>query len=94
MDVIEAIHGRRSVRSYDPKPVERDLIENLILDAAQAPHHFAVRFPGLSMLFKASSASQRMVCVQWTTREIIIPTDLVGIGLKDLTSKSFGMRQY
>jgi hypothetical protein len=88
MDVIEAIHGHRSVRSYDPKPVERDLIENLILDA------FAVRFLGLSMLFKASSASQRMVCVQWTTREIIIPTDLVGIGLKDLTSKSFGMRQY
>jgi nitroreductase len=40
MDVIEAIHGRRSVRSYAPKPVERDLIENLILDAAQAPPPF------------------------------------------------------
>jgi nitroreductase len=37
MDVIEAIHGRRSVRSYEPKPVERDLIESLIADAAQAP---------------------------------------------------------
>jgi nitroreductase len=37
MDVLEAIHGRRSVRSYDPKPVERDLIESVILDAAQAP---------------------------------------------------------
>ena len=37
MDVIEAIHKRRSVRSYDPKPVGRDLIESLILDAAQAP---------------------------------------------------------
>lgn len=32
MDVIEAIHGRRSVRSYEPKPVERDLIESLIVD--------------------------------------------------------------
>ena len=37
MDVLEAIHGRRSVRSYDPKPVEHDLIESVILDAAQAP---------------------------------------------------------
>lgn len=37
MDVIEAIHGRRSVRSYGPKPVERSLIESVILDAAQAP---------------------------------------------------------
>ena len=37
MDVIEAIHGRRSVRSYDPKPVPRELIESVILDAAQAP---------------------------------------------------------
>lgn len=37
MDVIDAIHGRRSVRSYDPKPVPRELIESVILDAAQAP---------------------------------------------------------
>ena len=37
MDVIEAIHGRRSVRSYQPKPVPRELIESVILDAAQAP---------------------------------------------------------
>jgi nitroreductase len=40
MDVIEAIHGRRSVRSYDPRPVERDLIESVIEDAAQAPPPF------------------------------------------------------
>jgi nitroreductase len=40
MDVIEAIQGRRSVRSYDPRPVERDLIESIILDAAQAPPPF------------------------------------------------------
>lgn len=37
MDVIEAIHGRRSVRAYQPKPVPRELIESVILDAAQAP---------------------------------------------------------
>jgi len=37
MDVIDAIHGRRSVRSYEPEPVPRELIESVILDAAQAP---------------------------------------------------------
>jgi nitroreductase len=45
MDVLEAIHGRRSVRSYDPKPVEHDLIESVILDAAQAPPPFRGQNP-------------------------------------------------
>jgi nitroreductase len=37
MEVVEAIYGRRSIRSYAQRPVERDLIEAIILDAAQAP---------------------------------------------------------
>jgi nitroreductase len=37
MDTVEAIHGRRSVRSYQDRPVERELIEALVWDAAQAP---------------------------------------------------------
>ncbi|MGI9492426.1 MAG: nitroreductase family protein, partial [Geminicoccaceae bacterium] len=37
MDVVEAIHGRRSIRSYATTPVERDTVESIILDAAQAP---------------------------------------------------------
>ena len=45
MDVIEAIHGRRSVRSYDPKPVPRDVLESIILDAAQAPPPFQGQNP-------------------------------------------------
>ena len=45
MDVIAAIHGRRSVRSYDARPVPRDLIESLILDAAQAPPPFRGQVP-------------------------------------------------
>jgi nitroreductase len=45
MDVIEAIYKRRSVRSYEPKPVERDLVESLILDAAQAPPPFRGHSP-------------------------------------------------
>jgi nitroreductase len=45
MDVIKAIHGRRSVRFYDPRPVDRDLIESVILDAAQAPPPFRGQTP-------------------------------------------------
>jgi nitroreductase len=37
MDVIEAIHTRRSVRAYSTEPVERAILEALIWDAAQAP---------------------------------------------------------
>jgi nitroreductase len=37
MDVIAAIHGRRSVRSYQPTSVPRELIEAIVADAAQAP---------------------------------------------------------
>ena len=45
MDVIAAIHGRRSVRSYEPRPVPRDLIESMILDAAQSPPPFRGQMP-------------------------------------------------
>ena len=37
MDVIDAIHGRRSIRAYRAEPVERTLIEDLIWAAVQAP---------------------------------------------------------
>ncbi|HEX7760147.1 MAG TPA: nitroreductase family protein [Caulobacteraceae bacterium] len=37
MDAIEAIHGRRSIRAYEAKPVERSLIEAVVWDAVQAP---------------------------------------------------------
>jgi nitroreductase len=45
VDVIEAIHGRRSIRSFEPTPVERPLIEALVWDAAQAPPPFAGQIP-------------------------------------------------
>jgi nitroreductase len=45
MDVIAAIHGRRSVRSYDRRPVPRDLIESVIWDAAQTPPPFRGQVP-------------------------------------------------
>ena len=37
MDVIEAIHGRRSIRAYRPSPIERALLEDVLWAAAQAP---------------------------------------------------------
>jgi nitroreductase len=37
MNVIEAMHTRRSIRSYTHQPVARELIEQVIWDAAQAP---------------------------------------------------------
>ena len=45
MDVIEAIQTRRSIRVFTPKQVERDLIESVILDAAQAPPPFSGELP-------------------------------------------------
>lgn len=37
MDVSEAIFARRSVRSFKPRPVARDMIETLIAAAIEAP---------------------------------------------------------
>jgi nitroreductase len=37
MDTIAAIHGRRSIRDYLPRPVPRPLIAAILHDAAQAP---------------------------------------------------------
>ena len=37
MDVLEAIHTRRSIRAYLPRPVDPALVEQIINDAAQAP---------------------------------------------------------
>lgn len=37
MDAIEAIRGRRSVRDYLPRPVGRQLIEEIVKDATTAP---------------------------------------------------------
>jgi nitroreductase len=88
MDVIEAIHGRRSVRSYKSKPVERALIECLILDAAQAPPPFHGQIPWVFNVIEGIE----MVHARWNMPEIIVRKGLVGAGSIDLTSRSFGER--
>ncbi|MBV8400218.1 MAG: nitroreductase family protein [Acetobacteraceae bacterium] len=45
MDVIDAIHSRRSIRTYSARPVDRELIEEVIWDAAQAPTPFSGQLP-------------------------------------------------
>jgi len=45
MDVIDAIHSRRSIRSYQSNLVDRDLIDSVIWDAAQAPPPFSGQVP-------------------------------------------------
>lgn len=45
MDLFEAIRSRRSIRAYTAEPVDRDLIGDLIRDAAQAPPPFAGQVP-------------------------------------------------
>jgi nitroreductase len=37
MDTVTAIHTRRSIRDYDKRTVARDLISDILWDAAQAP---------------------------------------------------------
>jgi nitroreductase len=37
MDAIDAIHGRRSIRNYTPRPVDPKVIEAIVWDAVQAP---------------------------------------------------------
>lgn len=43
MDVLEAIHTRRSVSKVKPDPVPRAVIEQLLAAAVQAPNHYNVR---------------------------------------------------
>ena len=37
MHTVDAIHSRRSIRAYQPRPVDRHIIEEIVWDAAQAP---------------------------------------------------------
>ena len=37
MDALEAMHSRRSIRAYAPRPVPHDLLEEILWAAVQAP---------------------------------------------------------
>jgi nitroreductase len=67
MDVLEAIHNRHSQGKVKPDPVPRDLIEQVVDAAVQAPNHYKVRpwrfvvltGEGLNKLGDVMAASQR-----------------------------------
>ena len=56
MNTVEAIRTRRSIRSYSPRPVERELIEEVIWDAAQAPPPFSGQLPWTFNVIQGSRA--------------------------------------
>ena len=92
MDVIEAIHGRRSVRSYDPRPVGRELIESVILDAAQAPPPFR----GQPLAFNVIEGVPRIATYgarAMDTPGITVRPELVGTGSTGPASRFSGMRR-
>lgn len=43
MELIEAIHGRLTIKKVKPDPLPRDVIEKLLSAGAQAPNHHNVR---------------------------------------------------
>ena len=60
MDVIEAIHSRRSIRAYTEETVEKDLIEALIWDAAQAPPPFSGQVPWTFNVIRGAARIARL----------------------------------
>jgi nitroreductase len=54
MNVIEAIHGRRSIRAYTARAVDEDIIESIIWDAAQAPPPFRGEVPWVFNVVKGA----------------------------------------
>jgi nitroreductase len=59
MDAIEAIHSRRSIRDYTAQPIDRDLVEALIWDAAQAPPPFAGQVPWTFNVIRGAAQIER-----------------------------------
>lgn len=50
MDLKEAIYTRRSVRAYEPRPVDRNLIRQLIDAAIQAPCAMGIQSWGFAVI--------------------------------------------
>jgi nitroreductase len=85
MDVVEAIYGRRSIRSYAQRPVERDLIEAIILDAAQAPPptRTATQSKGTGFLFLRRKVASGVV--PWTFNVILGIERIAALGMMAMT---------
>jgi hypothetical protein len=93
MDVINAIHSRRSIRSYHSKSVDRYLIESVIWDAAQAPPPFSGQVPWTFNVIEGLSASQPLAHEPWTTPAQRGRIRQAEFGLTGPGSRFSGMRQ-
>ena len=90
MDVIEAIHTRRSIRSYAPRPVERRLIEEVVWDAAQAPPPFSGQMPWTFNVVEGIQRFPRAAMKHCRMPGTITTMSQDGSGRTDLTLKSSG----
>ena len=93
MDVIDAIHSRRSIRSYQSNPVDRDLIESVIWDAAQAPPPFSGQIPWTFNVIEGVERIAALGAEPWTTHAQRNWIQQAGCGLTDPVSRSSGMRR-
>ncbi|MFB3890248.1 MAG: nitroreductase family protein [Candidatus Bathyarchaeia archaeon] len=74
MDVLEAVKTRRSIRKYDPKPVEEEKLTN-ILEAARLSPTAANRQPVEIIVVKDQATKQRLIQAykrEWFTNAPII----------------------
>jgi len=91
MDAIEAIRTRRSIRSYLTRPVERNLIEQIIYGMLRKLHHRgAARFLGHSMSSRASTGFPPTGIGQNNTQKTITRTSQAGNGRKYPTFRCSG----
>ena len=91
MDTITATHTRRSIRHYERRAVERDIIADILWDAAQAPTT-PVSGP---FLFHVIEGAERiaMATAPSNSPASTAPIPLATTGRTGRTSKSFLARR-
>ena len=68
MDTITAIHTRRSIRDYEKRTVEREIIADILWDAAQAP---TTRVSGPFLFHVIEGAARIALLADADQREIV-----------------------
>ena len=93
MDTVTAIRTRRSIRDYENRTVKREIIADILWDAAQAPTtpvsgpFFFHVIEGVARIADLGEHASNMPAS-------IAPTPLATRGQKDQTSKSFSTRRW
>jgi nitroreductase len=77
MDVLEAIRTRRTVKSYGPEPVEREVLERVLEAARWAPNHRLTEPWRFRVLGPQSLAALKVVAGEGGGKLDMSPTVLV-----------------